>query len=145
MNVTKYKPASFRGFPSSFNDLFENFFGEGSDLQMSGEAFFRPSVDVVENDDAFEVHVAIPGIKKEEINLDVSGNELMISGERKSKSDKEGEKYHIGEIRYGKFSRTFRLPQNVDKDKIEAKFEDGLLNVVIPKAVESKPKTIDIK
>lgn len=146
MNITKHRPTNrFRSFPVSFNDMFENFFNGDADLQLSGEAFFRPSVDVIENEKGFEVDVAVPGIKKDEIKLDISNNELMISGERKSKREESNEKYHLGEIRYGKFSRTFRLPENVDKEKIEAKFEDGILKVYIPKSAEAQPLSIQIK
>ncbi len=146
MNITKYRPASkLAGFPVTFNDLFDNFFSEGVDNKMGGESFFRPGVDVIENENLFEVHVAIPGIRKEDINLDISNNELKVSGERKEKKAEDGEKYHMRELRYGKFSRTFRLPENADKSKIEAKFEDGILKVVIPKSVESLSKHIEIK
>jgi len=146
MAITKYKPANNlrdvffpRAFGSMFNDIW-------ADEELSNSSnFFRPSVDILEEENQFEIHISIPGLKKDEIKIDLKNEVLTISGERKQKTEKKEAKYHLGEIRYGQFSRTFRLPENVDSDNIEAKFSEGILEVVIPKGENAKPKTISIK
>ena len=147
MTVTKYKPSTHLlrdvFFPKGFDSMMNSFLQETDEnLQTS---FFRPSVDVVEHEENYEIHVSIPGVKREDITLDVQRNQLIVSGERKQVTEKKEAKYHTGEIRYGKFSRTFYLPDDVNHNAIEAKFEDGVLNIQIPKAEQAKPKTIKIK
>jgi len=106
---------------------------------------FQPVVDVSENENQYMIQASIPGVKKNEITLDVKDNVLTISGERKSEIESQDSKVLVSEIRYGRFSRTFHLPDMVNHDKIEAKFEDGILNVMIPKTEKAKPKSIAIK
>lgn len=146
MQITKYKPnQNFRDvfFPKGFNTLFNELWND--EALQSSVNFFRPSVDIMETEHQFEIHLSIPGLKKEEIKIDLKNDVLTISGERKQKEEKKDAKYLVGEIRYGKFSRTFHLPDNVNRDQIEAAFNDGILEVVIPKAEEEKPKAISIK
>lgn len=146
MQITKYKPnQSFRDvfFPKPFNSLFNEIWND--EVLQSSVNFFRPSVDVMETENQFEIHLSIPGLKKEEIKIDLKNDVLTISGERKQKEEKREAKYLLGEIRYGKFSRTFHLPENVDRNSIEASFNDGILEVIIPKAEEEKPQAINIK
>ncbi len=144
MNLIKLKPGHefFMDsmLPSHVMNAFDSIFNDSMN-KMEREAFFRPRVDVVENEKNYEISVALPGIKKEEIAVDVDGDLLTISGERKRTTEKtESNKFHLTENVYGKFSRSFTLPENVDKGNLSAAFTDGVLKLEIPK-VEQKEKT----
>ena len=108
---------------------------------------FVPAVNTREADDAYYIEVDLPGVKKEEISIDVNDNVLTISGERKIEEERKDEEFYRVESVYGKFERSFTLPEDVDADKIEAEAKDGVLTVKIPKAqvVEKAPKKIEIK
>jgi HSP20 family protein len=137
MTLIKFNPAKEffreRMMPTEINSLFDSIFNEGM-AKFERNVFFTPRVDVIEKENQFLVHVALPGLKKEEINIDLAKNVMTISGERKLKNENKEDKYHMVENFYGKFSRSFTLPENVDSTKIDAQFEDGILNVSIPKA-----------
>ncbi len=151
MTLVKFKPTTARDLfrdamiPSHMMNLMDSLFNETPNkFERSG--FFTPRVDVVEKANSFEVHLALPGIKKDEISIEVDADKLTISGERKLRETAEGEKLHLVENYYGKFSRTFTLPEHVDKQAIEAEFTDGILAVVMPKvAVKETKNTIKIK
>jgi HSP20 family protein len=119
--------------PNEVNSLFESFFNDGLG-KFERNVFFTPRVDVLEKQNQFEVHLALPGLKKEEINIAVEKNTMTISGERKLKNEDKDDKFHMVENFYGKFSRSFTLPENIDITKIEGTFEDGMLRIVLPKA-----------
>jgi len=91
-------------------------------------------VDIIERENEFELQAALPGLKKEEISLELNNNKLTLSGERKFVKDEKNEKYHIVESNYGSFTRTFSLPENVKQDSIRARVADGILFVTIEKA-----------
>lgn len=113
----------------------------------SGISAFSPSVNSREAKDAYFVEIDLPGIKKDEISIDVKDNVLTIGGERKVKEETKEESYFKIESRYGSFVRSFTLPKNVDIDKIEANSVDGVLEVKIPKqeVITNQPKKIEIK
>ena len=106
---------------------------------------FRPAVDIVEEKDAFVVRAELAGVAKENINVEVKDNHLVLSGKKDSADHGEEGKYRHVESRYGSFSRTFELPRNVKSDAIEASFKDGALTLRIPKADEAKPKAVEIR
>ena len=108
---------------------------------------FIPAVNTREADDAYYIEVDLPGVKKEDISIDVDDNVLTISGERKVEEERKDEEFYRVESVYGKFERSFTLPEDVDAEKIEAEAKDGVLTVKIPKAqvVEKAPKKIEIK
>lgn len=116
---------------------FEHLFNFAKDDQQ-----WAPAVEISEEDKFFFVSVDVPGVKKEDIELEVKDNRLFVSGERKASADKE--KVLRSERRYGKFSRIFTLPQDVDTDAIEARFEEGVLTVTVPKVEKAQPKKITI-
>ena len=87
----------------------------------------------------------IPGMAKDDIKAEVKDHQMTITGEKKLQDDKNGKDYHVCEICYGKFERTFTLPDNVDTQKIDAEYKDGILNLAIPKTEEAKPKEIKVK
>jgi len=137
MTLIKMNPAREffreRMLPNEVNSLFESFFNDGLG-KFERNVFFTPRVDVLEKQNQFEVHLALPGLKKEEINIAVEKNTMTISGERKLKNEDKDDKFHMVENIYGKFSRSFTLPENIDITKIEGTFEDGMLRIVLPKA-----------
>lgn len=111
-------------------------------FNFSREDQWSPAVEIREEEKFFAVFVDVPGLKKEEIEIEIKDNRLIVSGERKTTPDPE--KVLRSERRYGKFSRIFTLPQDVDTEAIEARFEDGVLSVVLPKQEKMRPKKIII-
>jgi HSP20 family protein len=133
-NYDDYLPT----FNSVFNRLFDNTLDKGSG--------FSPNVDIIENEKNFEVHVVVPGMKKEEFNIDLAENILTISGERKLKNEKKEGNFYSFETQFGSFKRSFRIPKNVDQEKVEATYEDGILRLELPKSEEYNIKnTIKVK
>jgi HSP20 family protein len=108
-----------------------------------GEAkSFHPSVEIEEKDKSFELVAELPGLTKKDINVEVKEGILTISGEHKSEKEENKKGIRYSERRFGSFSRSFNLPEDVDADKIKAEFKDGLLLLSIPKAPE---KIIEVK
>ncbi|KNC96955.1 uncharacterized protein SPPG_07775 [Spizellomyces punctatus DAOM BR117] len=110
-----------------------------------GDVIWRPAADVFETDDAIVVHVDLPGVPKDEINIEVSGNQLIIHGEHKGVKGFESATSRVRERNIGRFRKIINLPAGVDTDKIQAKYENGLLEVKIPKSQEMKGKQIAIQ
>ena len=117
--------------PNSFGHVFDRFFKDA--FVNSTTSNFVPKVDVAENDSAFEVHVSVPGMKKEDFQIELNNGQITIKGERKFENEKKEKNFHSVESHYGKFSRSFFLPDNVIEEKIEASYKDGILEVNIPK------------
>lgn len=137
MSIIRYNPNDFT--PTSFSNLIDRFFNDS--MQRSGQSTFVPKVDVIEGEKAFELHVEVPGMKKEDFNVEVNDNYLTISGERKFSTEKNEKDYHSIETRYGSFSRSFTLPESVHSDKIDAKYNNGILELTIPKDEKKLLKT----
>lgn len=129
MSIIRYNPSDF--MPTSFSSLVDRFFNES--LARTGGSTFSPKVDVIETEKAYEVHVAVPGVNKEDFKVEVNDNFLTVSGERKFTNEKKEKNYHSIETQYGSFSRSFTLPDNADGSKINAKYNNGILELTIPK------------
>ncbi len=129
-----------------FDRVFDNFWGD-SDFVTDSEAGRRtwlPAVDIYENDDAFVATADLPGLKKDDIDVSIEDNVLTVSGERKfEKSDDQGIFRRV-ERSYGTFRRSFALPRGVDPSKVEAKFEDGVLSLTLPKSEMAKSRKIAV-
>jgi len=108
------------------------------------EMGWAPAIEVFEKEDKFVVKAELPGIKEEEIDISVLGNMLNIKGERKVESEVKEQDYHCCERSYCTFSRLITVPSNIDAKKIEATYEDGVLEVSLPKVPEVKPKKIAV-
>jgi len=108
------------------------------------ELGWTPSVEVYEKGDNFVVRAELPGMKKEELDISVLGDTLTIKGERKTESEVKEEDYYRCELCYGKFSRSIALPTAVEAGKVEASYENGILEITLPKAKEAKPKKIEV-
>ncbi len=142
MSLMRWNPRrSVRPFDDEIDRYFDDFWN-GEDSFISK---FTPNVDIEELDDNFEFHVELPGLKKKDVKINVKENVLTISGEKKNKKEDKSDSYHRVESAYGKFQRSFRLPQNVKQSDIKAEFKNGILDIIVPKAEEAKPKEIEIK
>jgi HSP20 family protein len=119
------------GMPNSFSSMLDRFFNES--VNTRNFADFTPHVDACETEKGYELELALPGVKPEDINIDFQEGRLTITGERKLEKKEEGRRYHMLETQYGSFSRTFYLPDKVNPDKITAQFDNGLLLVNVPK------------
>ena len=133
MNLIRYNSALNNYAPTSFSNLIDRFFND-SLARSGGSAYsFVPRVDILEEDKSFEIHVAVPGMNKEDFKIGLNDNYLTISGERKNSREKKENNFQSVEIQYGTFSRSFTLPENVDANGISAKYVNGILEVIIPK------------
>ncbi|MDP2731168.1 MAG: Hsp20/alpha crystallin family protein [Dehalococcoidales bacterium] len=122
----------------------EDFFGRPIWKPDGGEKAWMPAVDIFEKDDKFIVKAELPGMKEEDIDVSVVGDTLNIKGERKTESEVKDEDYYRCERSYGSFHRSIGLPSDVDPSKIEANYEDGVLEVSLPKLAEVKPKKVTV-
>ena len=140
MNLVRYNTNYDDFLPSAFSNFFNRAFND-QDLTNSSKEVFLPNVDVIEQENSFELQVALPGIKKEDIALDVAGEVLTLKGERKLNNEKQEGKYYSFETHYGTFKRSFRLPKNVDHAKIDASYADGILRINLSKIDDKALKT----
>jgi HSP20 family protein len=122
--------------------LFDAFFGRTYDDM---ENFWRPAIDIEENNGNLMVRAEIPGMKKEEIKVSVKDDVLTISGERSRENETKDKTVHRIERSYGQFRRMISLPAQVDADKVKATYKDGVLNVILPKPESMKPKQIEVE
>ncbi|WP_200762793.1 Hsp20/alpha crystallin family protein [Nitrosophilus alvini] len=119
---------------------------KGTVPSTSGATVWAPAVNEKEDEKAYYVEVDLPGVKKEDIHVDVKDNVLSISGERKFKKEEKDKGYVRTESFFGKFERKFTLPNDADVEHIEAKTEDGVLHITIPKVAEKEgSKKIEVK
>lgn len=137
MTITKYRPAS-----SPFNGMMNEFFGRdiGHVLGSDDARRTMPAVNILERGHEFELSLNVPGYSKEELKLDVKDDVLTISADRKMEESKERERYTRREFMQSSFTRSFRLPEAINADGIQAEYRNGVLHVRIPKAEVAKPK-----
>jgi len=126
------------------NDLFDDGLGRARILPSATARVWLPPMDILESKDAYLIRAELPGMKKEDFNLEVDDGTLTLSGERKAEPLTNGVAYHRTERVNGKFSRSFYLPESVQQDGIKANYRDGILEVHVPKAEEAKPRQIAI-
>ncbi len=139
MKLVKYNNRVFPNWPSLFDDFFTR------DLYSNSvtPGNLVPAVNIQETENDFLVEVAAPGLNKDDFKVEVDNDVLFISAEKTEKSQsKEGDNYTRKEFSYGSFKRSFQLPDTVDNGKINAKYQDGVLRLSIPKREEAKPKPI---
>lgn len=123
------------------DDMLTRFFGESRG--MGGD--LTPSVDVTESDSEIEIRMDAPGIKPEDIDIQLQGNLLMISGARRVEQEEQGKTYHRVERTMGSFARSVTLPCTVREEQVDAQYQDGVLTIKLPKPEESKRRRIEIK
>jgi HSP20 family protein len=143
MELIRWEPfAGFGNFRSLFDDLFED--NRGRALTQPGRSTWYPAVDVLESKDSYLIRAELPGMKKEDIKIEIKEGTLVLSGERKSEQPAEGVEYRHVERVSAKFWRSFSLPDTVKHDAIEAAYKDGVLEIRVPKAEEAKPRQIEV-
>ncbi len=123
--------------PNSWDKEFEKFFDV-----FSRSEYFAPACEILDEEKSYTIGLDIPGLKKEEIEIEVKDNHLHVTGERKAPQVQET--MLRSERKYGKFSRVFSLPQNVNAESIQAKFENGVLEITLPKEEKSTTRKISI-
>jgi HSP20 family protein len=127
------------------NSLFENFLQPVRWAEEEASQGIAPRLDVVERDNEFVVKAEMPGMKKDDIEVSLESGVLTITAETKSETEeKEGDRVIRQERRYGKFLRSLRLGKEIDEKKVKASYKDGILELVLPKAEEVKPKKIAV-
>lgn len=142
MTLIKYNQPDRDIFGRRFSDIMDEFF---NDAVATRQKAFAPSIDISETDKQYMIDVEVPGMKKEDIDLNVENNTLTISGERKFEKEEDDKHYHRVESHYGTFSRSFTLPDNVNTDSINATYSNGILNITVDKSEQQMKKQIKIK
>ena len=127
--------------PTSFSQLADRFFNESVGHSGGSAYSFQPKADIIESEKSFEIQLAVPGMKKEDFKIDLKDRELTVSGERKRSAEKNDKFFRSVQTEYGSFSRTFVLPESVDFENIQAKYENGILELVVPKDEKKLLKT----
>lgn len=144
MKITKYIPrGAEQNFPlNNLDEVLNDLMGwnkSGGILRS-----WAPNVDIAENPDSYEIHAELPGMREEDINLTLNNNILTISGEKKREVQEEKDNFVRVERSYGKFERSFSLPNNILGDRVSANYSDGVLKITLPKAEEAKSRTIKV-
>lgn len=151
MSLIRRKPAAELAPWNAFRELEDQLtrvFGEplvNTDDWSNLRQNWAPAVDITESDDAFLVTADLPGVPKENINIEVLDNVITISGERTSEVEKDEKGAHRIERTYGSFRRSLTIPTAVDSENVSAKFKDGVLEVTLPKSEAAKPRLINVE
>jgi len=141
MAIVRWDPfRELTALQSEVNRLFSRV-GSGDVAERQS---WTPSIDVIETDDSIKLKAELAGMDPKDISIEVQDNVLTVSGERRFQEEVKEDKYYRIERRYGSFSRSLALPQTLNENGIEAKYENGLLEVVVPKAEVAKPKKIAV-
>ena len=117
----------------------------GDDKETMTVAEWMPTVDITEDDKEYLIKAELPEVRKEDVKVTVEHGVLTISGERKFEKEENGRKYHRIERAYGKFTRSFTVPDDADDAKVKAEFKDGVLAVHLAKNEKSRPRSIEVK
>jgi HSP20 family protein len=146
VGVTSYRdPAGFFGLQRLNRFLDEAFAGLPSPEQnVITSAWFAPT-DVSEDSNAIQISMELPGVDPEEVRLSLENNVLTVRGEKKQQAEESNERVHRFERTYGRFERTFVLPNTVDPEGVDARYENGVLFIAVPKAERAKPREIRVK
>lgn len=142
MTLMKYNRPNGDVTSKRFSDIMDEFF---NDVVSTRRDSFIPGIDISETDNQYRITAELPGMKKEDIAVNLEKGRLTISGERSFEKEDEGETYHRVESQYGSFNRSFQLPDNVDEESIDATYEDGLLKISVNKSEKEVKKQIEIK
>ncbi|MGC1272657.1 MAG: Hsp20/alpha crystallin family protein [Planctomycetaceae bacterium] len=130
-------------FRREFDALFHQFF-EGGNGSSWAATMFHPQANVAESENDYEITLDLPGMKPEDVTIELQQGHLVVTGERKQEHEDEGKTWHRVERSCGTFRRVIPLEAAADADKIDAAFRDGVLTITVPKAEEAKPKRINV-
>ncbi len=140
-------PRLFGNLHNEIDRVFQDFSTAGAFpvLRTGGDLNLTPDVNVAETDKALEITAELPGVDLKDVDVKVTDNRIIIRAEKKVEEEDKSKDYHIVERSYGKFQRSMLLPVDVDTDKVEAKFKDGILTVTLPKTTEVAEKSHKVK
>jgi HSP20 family protein len=145
-NLTRWEPArEMMTLRDAMDRLFDEAFTRPFSLGNGGWAASSPAIDMYQTNDDVVVKAAMPGIRPDEVQINVTGDMLTLKGETKQVEEKKDKTYHVREQRWGSFERSVMLPTAVMADKAKAEFDNGILTITLPKAEEVRPKTITVK
>ncbi len=136
---------AYRNTAYPFGEIFEELWRNSQPPMVANTAALRPAMDVIENENEVVIRVDLPGLSPDDLSIQVDGNLLTISGEFASADEQEGERYHHRERRAGEFKRSLRLSELIDTEHVAATFENGVLNLALPKLPEAQPKQIKVQ
>lgn len=139
--LVKWNVAPAPSLFSAFEDSFLRNWFDGEDRVVT----YSPQVDLSETKEQFVVRAELPGLKKEEVKVTLKNSVLTLSGEKRDEDKRDAENYHWRESRYGKFERSFRLTDGIDRNNITADYKDGVLTITLPKTKEAQSKEIEIR
>ncbi len=143
--ITRWDPfQDLMSLRNTVDRMFDRTFGTEGNWQPTAMNWGL-ALDVVENEDEYLVKASLPGIKPDDLEITFTNNILTIKGEVKEESEEKDARYHLRERRYGTFSRSISIPTQVKSDAIEAKYENGVLSLHLPKTEEVKPRRIPIQ
>jgi HSP20 family protein len=129
---------------SDMNRLFDRFFDTGRSANGAAVRRWVPAMDLVESEDHLVLRADLPGMREDDVEIEIKDGVLTVSGERKAEHEEKGEGFHRVERAFGRFSRSLSLPDGIDAGKVAAKFENGVLEVTVPKPEETKPTRVQI-
>jgi len=135
----------YRSFSQNLEKLFDEWMGVKNFAQELDEYGFNPRCEASETKDAYELKFDLPGIPKDAIKIDLHENQITVSGERKEEKTEQNKKRHFSEVFYGSFTRNFSFPTKLDVEKTEAKYENGVLSIHIPKLSATQSRQVTIK
>lgn len=145
--LTRTRNRNLNSLQNEIDRVFDRFF-PSRDQDEDGstrQAVWRPRMDLIETDDAYRIHLDMPGMNKDELKISYQDNDLVVSGERTSDRTEENEEFVRVERSFGHFRRSFTLPRTVDEENIHASYDSGVLTITVPKTETVKPREIDIK
>jgi HSP20 family protein len=131
------------GLKDDVNRLF-NLSLTGGTVAAPGEAIWAPAIDIYEEKGDYIVKADLPGLTKDDIDISVQGSTVTIKGEKKQEREVKEGSYHCCERSYGRFERSFELPNDIDASKVKATFKDGVLEITLPQSEAAKPKQIKV-
>jgi HSP20 family protein len=143
MRINKLNANPLAGIHNDFDEMFGSLLG--SFRRPMYEASLAPAIDVVERDGTLVIKAEVPGCKPEDIDISINDGVLSISGEKKQEEETDENGFHHYERSYGSFTRSIRLPENVDLSSIQAACTEGVLSVTMTKTEEEKPLKIEVK
>jgi HSP20 family protein len=144
MALVRWEPVRITSLQSEMNRLFNTFFDTPTTGNGSTTRRWIPAMDLVETEDDFVLKADLPGLKEEDVNIEVDENVLTVSGERKAEHESTQDGYHRVERAFGAFSRSLTLPEGIDADTVAASFDRGVLEIRIPKPEQRKPRKVSI-
>lgn len=143
--VTPWRPFEFEKMRREMDRLWDSFFERKTTRTAGEEREWVPSLDISETKGDLVVKAELPGIDPKEIDISLNEGILTIKGEKRQEKEEKEEGYHLVERNYGSFTRSIRLPREIQNEKISASYKDGVLRITLPKTEEAKKKEVKIK